>query len=156
MTNPSQSLIIKMVSRTLATFIQVFGIYVIIHGHYSPGGGFQGGALLAAGILLIRMTEGREASQPTLATAMATPLASLGAVIFAGLGMVILFFGGNYMDYGAVPVPGMEVPVVRYYGILIVEVGIGLAVMTGLVSIFDDMVRTNRLSGPDMGKGGLS
>ena len=144
MINPSQSLIITMVSRTLAAFIQVFGIYVIIHGHYSPGGGFQGGALLAAGILLLRMSEGRERSQRSLVTELATPIASIGAIIFAATGIVVLFFGGNYLDYGAVPVPGLTQEWVRYYGILIVEIGIGIAVMTGLVSIFDDLVRPDR------------
>ena len=35
-------LIIRMVCRGLAPFIQLFGLYVIMHGHSSPGGGFQG------------------------------------------------------------------------------------------------------------------
>ena len=140
MTNPSESVIIVVVSRALARLIQLFGIYVIIHGHYSPGGGFQGGALLAAGVLLLRMTEGGRASQSEVSTEAAIPLAAVGALIFAGAGLVTLAFGGHYMDYGAVPVPGVEEPVVRYYGILLVEFGIGLAVMTALVAIFDDMV----------------
>ncbi len=140
MTNPSESVIIVVVSRALARLIQLFGIYVIIHGHYSPGGGFQGGALLAAGVILLRMTEGYRESQTETSTAAAIPLASLGALIFAGTGLVTLAFGGYYMDYGAVPVPGVEEPIVRYYGILLVEFGIGLAVMTALVAIFDDML----------------
>ncbi len=140
MTSPSQSVIIIVAGRALAPLIQLFGIYVIIHGHYSPGGGFQGGALLAAGVILLRMTEGRCAAQSEISTEAAIPVASIGALIFAGTGLVTLAFGGHYMDYGVVPVPGIEEPMVRYYGILLVEFGIGLAVMTALVAIFDDML----------------
>ncbi len=140
MTHKSVSIIILVASRALARVIQLFGIYVIIHGHYSPGGGFQGGALLAAGVILMRMAYGREASQSEVSTGAAIPLASIGALLFAGTGLITLAFGGHYMDYGAVPVPGIEEPIVRYYGILLVEFGIGLAVMTVLVAIFDDML----------------
>lgn len=140
MTSRSVSIIILVASRALARVIQLFGIYVIIHGHYSPGGGFQGGALLASGVILMRMAYGREESQSEVTTEAAVPLASIGALIFAGTGLLALVFGGHYMDYGAVPVPGIEEPVVRYYGILLVEFGIGLAVMTVLVGIFDDML----------------
>jgi multicomponent Na+:H+ antiporter subunit B len=140
MIQPSQSLIVVVVSRSLARVIQLFGIYVIMHGHYSPGGGFQGGALLAAGILLLRMTEGMEASQAEFPSRIGIPVAACGALVFALLGFVPMFFGGNYLDYGAVPIPGMEPEWVRHYGILVIEVGIGLAVMAGLVSIFDDLL----------------
>ena len=140
MTHRSNSIIILVASRALARLIQVFGIYVIIHGHYSPGGGFQGGALLAAGVILMRMGHGREESQRELSTEAAIPLAAIGALLFAGVGLITLAFGGHYMDYGAVPVPGVEEPMVRYYGILLVEFGIGLAVMTVLVGIFDDLL----------------
>jgi multicomponent Na+:H+ antiporter subunit B len=137
---PSKSIIVIVVSRLLARLIQLFGIYVIIHGHYSPGGGFQGGALLAAGILLLRMTEGMEGSQSELPSALGIPVAAVGALLFAGLGVVPVFFGGAFLDYGAIPIPGMEPMWVRHYGMLVVEVGIGLAVMTALVAIFDTLV----------------
>ena len=40
----NDSLIIRVAARFMTPFIQVFGLYVIAHGHYSPGGGFQGGS----------------------------------------------------------------------------------------------------------------
>ncbi|HMS17523.1 MAG TPA: MnhB domain-containing protein, partial [Planctomycetota bacterium] len=42
-------------ARLVSPYIMLFGLYVIAHGHYSPGGGFQGGALLAASVLLVRL-----------------------------------------------------------------------------------------------------
>ena len=47
--------IVLLGARLLSPYIFIFGMYVIFHGHYSPGGGFQGGALLAASILLMRV-----------------------------------------------------------------------------------------------------
>jgi multicomponent Na+:H+ antiporter subunit B len=140
MIKPSQSPVVVVISRSLARVIQLFGIYVIIHGHYSPGGGFQGGALLAAGILLLRMTEGMEGSQVEFPTHLALPLAAVGGLIFVLAGFIPMFTGGNYLDYGAVPIPGVDPAWVRYYGMLVVEVGIGLAVTTALVAIFDALV----------------
>lgn len=140
MTHSSHSIIVIVVSRSLARLIQLFGIYVIIHGHYSPGGGFQGGAILAAGVLLLRMTEGMKGSQLEFRTHLGIPLAAAGALLFVFVGFVPLFFGGNFLDYGAIPIPGMEPEWVRHYGMLVIELGIGLAVMTGLVAIFDDLL----------------
>jgi len=139
MTSPSHSIIVILVSRSLARVIQLFGIYVIIHGHYSPGGGFQGGALLAAGILLLRMTEGMRNSQAEFPSYIGIPLAAVGALLFAGVGVVAVLFGGQFLEYAALPFPG-EAPALRYYGMLVVEVGIGLAVTAALVSIFDDLL----------------
>jgi multicomponent Na+:H+ antiporter subunit B len=48
-----EDVIIQTVCRILIPFIQLFGLYVIVHGHHSPGGGFQGGVILAASFILL-------------------------------------------------------------------------------------------------------
>ena len=45
------SLIVKNITRLLSAFILLYGIYVVLYGHVSPGGGFTGGVILAAGLL---------------------------------------------------------------------------------------------------------
>ena len=45
--------IINMTCRLVVPFVQLFALYVIAHGHHSPGGGFQGGAILASAVLLV-------------------------------------------------------------------------------------------------------
>jgi len=119
----------------------VFGWYVIFHGHYSPGGGFQGGALLAASILLIRVSGGRMVSRKQLQEYLNTPLAIIGVLIYFLTGLVAMISGGYFLDYGQLPIPGMEPYWLRYTGILIIEVGIGLTVMAILVMIYDNMVK---------------
>ncbi len=136
----TQSPIIEVVARGLAPFIQLFGIYVFFHGHYGPGGGFQGGVLLAAGVLLLRMSMGAAPSQAHVSSKFTVALCGLGALIFAGTGLVSILYGGDFMDYHYLPFPGLEAADLRYYGILLIEVGIVMAVMTGLIAIYDDLL----------------
>lgn len=49
-----KSLILKEVNRFTVAFILLYGIYVILHGHLSPGGGFAGGTVISAGMILYK------------------------------------------------------------------------------------------------------
>ncbi|WP_028574147.1 MnhB domain-containing protein [Desulfonatronovibrio hydrogenovorans] len=140
MKSQTESPIIEVAARGLAPVIQLIGIYVFFHGHYGPGGGFQGGVLLAAGVLLLRMSIGFDNSQLQLPSRKTILLCAIGALIFAGTGLVALMFGGNFMDYAYLPVPGFEAADLRYYAILFIEVGVTMAVMTALISIYDDLL----------------
>ena len=140
MITQTQSPIIEIAARGLAPVIQLLGIYVFFHGHYGPGGGFQGGVLLAAGVLLLRLGIGASHSQAQVTTKSTVALCGLGAFIFAGTGLVAILWGGEFMDYAYLPVQWLEAPDLRYYGILFVEIGITIAVMTGLVAIYDDLL----------------
>ena len=51
-----RDMILQIVARALLPFIILYGLYVIIFGHVSPGGGFSGGATLGAGLILYRLT----------------------------------------------------------------------------------------------------
>ena len=55
-----ESVIVRTAVRLLAPLVQIFGLYVLFHGHYSPGGGFQGGVIMAASYILIGLGLGRE------------------------------------------------------------------------------------------------
>jgi len=47
------SKIVRTAANLLFPFILIFGFYVIVHGHLTPGGGFQGGAVMATGLAMI-------------------------------------------------------------------------------------------------------
>jgi multicomponent Na+:H+ antiporter subunit B len=141
MRSKHHSPIVLLGARLLSPYIMVFGWYVIFHGHYSPGGGFQGGALLAASVLLIRVSGGRLVSRMQLQEYFNTPLAITGVLIYFLTGVIAAVAGGYFLDYGQLPIPGMDPHWLRYTGILIIEVGIGLTVMAILVMIYDNMVK---------------
>lgn len=138
-----ESPIVLLGSRLLSPYIMMFGLYVIFHGHYSPGGGFQGGTLLAASIILIRLSGGRIISLLHLRQKLTSPMAIIGVFIYFATGITAMLFGSYFLDYEALPLPGLsyDPAYLRYYGILIIEIGVGLAVMAILIMIYDNMVQ---------------
>lgn len=131
--------ITTLISSVVTPFIMLFGLCIIFHGHYSPGGGFQGGTILAASIILIRLALGSEIGQMQFNRSLATPLGSLGVLIYFSTGLAAVFFGGRFLDYGFLPVAHLPSHQ-RSLGILFVEIGVGLAVMAILVAIYDDLL----------------
>jgi len=119
----------------------LFALYVIFHGHYSPGGGFQGGTMLAAAVLLLRLSAGSEIAQRQFKKSWGTILGSIGVLIYFGTGFLCLLLGGKFLDYKflAKILPVSDV-MARSWGILFVEIGVGVAVMGLLVAIYDDLL----------------
>jgi multicomponent Na+:H+ antiporter subunit B len=136
----SDSPIILIISRILAPYIMLFGFYVIFHGHYSPGGGFQGGAIIAASIILIRIANDPEVDELHFRKSFGIPLGSLGVIIFFATGFIAMLFGLNFLDYSYIKIPGLSSADIRSLGILIVEIGVGVAVTSILVSLFDNLL----------------
>jgi len=136
----SDSPIILLLSRVISPYIMLFGLYVIFHGHYSPGGGFQGGAMLAASILLIRIAVEEKVYEMQFKKSFDIPLGALGVLIFFGVGLIAMVLGGNFLDYHFLPMSWLEPADIRSMGILLIEIGVGLAVMTILVAIYDNLL----------------
>lgn len=133
----SDSPIIVVASRWLAPFIQLFGLYVIFHGHYGPGGGFQGGVVLAASFVLMRLAAGKDASETYFRTGWGTSLSAIGTLLFVAIGIWVLLLGGYFLDFKFLPLLGITGAALRSLGILIVEVGVAIAVTATLVAIYD-------------------
>ena len=135
MIDRQDSIIITAVTRLLTPFIQLFGLYVIMHGHSSPGGGFQGGVILGAGFILLAVSFGISEARQRFSEGLIAVCSSAGVFIFAGIGLLCLFLGANYLDYGVLPVVEP-----RSLGMLAVEIGIGITVMAVMISIFRDLL----------------
>jgi multicomponent Na+:H+ antiporter subunit B len=135
--HPSE--VVRVVGSLFVPFIFVFGLYVIAHGHYGPGGGFAGGVILTVGVVLLRITVG-EADSYRRFPMLVGPIAMLtGMLAFVVLGLVPVVAGAEFLDYSALP-GGLATSRLRYLGILIAEVAIGLAVFGALLWIFDSLV----------------
>ena len=151
MVRDTENIILKTVARLLMPFIQLFALYVIMHGHHSPGGGFQGGVILAASVLLLLLTHGLEETQQRFSPKWVTALSCTGLFIYAGIGALCLILSGNYLDYGKLStilhVPAAQA---RSLGILGVELGVGLAVMAVMFSIFSDISTGGRTDKPSI------
>ena len=141
MTDPSPSVVVRFVSRHLVPFIQIFALYTVFHGHYGPGGGFQGGATIAASVILIRLALGRRGGQLQFRDALEVPIGTLGVCVYFGTGLVAMLMGGVYLQYSALTLAGWTHAETRSLGILIVETGVAIALSAMLVLIFDNLIR---------------
>lgn len=130
-------LVIRTTCRMVIPFIQVFGLYVIAHGHHSPGGGFQGGVILGASVVLFAIGFNLRSAIRGMGEKTAAFLCVLGVFIYAGTGLLSLAFNANYLDYGALAVLfGTDPVTARSHGILLAEIGVGVAVMATMVVLY--------------------
>jgi multicomponent Na+:H+ antiporter subunit B len=127
--------VLDAASRILFPFIALFALYVVFHGHTSPGGGFQGGAILAAALMLTRLIRGRSHTR-WLDLGKALRLASIGILVYAGIGVTSLFYSRNFLDYSALPLP-FHGGHLREFGSLGVEIGVFISVSAVLIMIFE-------------------
>jgi multicomponent Na+:H+ antiporter subunit B len=125
----TESPVVVTVARLLGPFVLTFGAFVTLHGATSPGGGFQGGVVVAAAIVLLAFAYGVEPVRAWLAGP------TLGRLVTGGIGLFLLVavgsvaLGGSLLEYGRYGVDP------KYVGEL-VEVAIGLTVTGVLVALF--------------------
>jgi multicomponent Na+:H+ antiporter subunit B len=129
------SLMLRTVMAPLVTIMQLLGVYVLLHGHYSPGGGFVAGVLFAASMILPRLTLGHPVGRLALSPRAAAVMASIGILLFAGIGIASMFQGRPPLDYAVLPL-AETAAYRRSMGILLIEVGVTMAVAGAMLSIF--------------------
>ena len=123
----------QVVGKLLIPYIVLFGLYVQFHGEYGPGGGFQAGAIIAAGVILYALLEGDWRAHRVIPQPVLTGMVAGGALLYTGVGVLAMLLGGNFLDYSVLasdPVKGQQ------YGILAIEAGVGITVTGVLLSIF--------------------
>ncbi len=126
------------VARFLIPFIQLFALYVVVHGDSGPGGGFQGGVIMGASVILFSMVYGLPAGHRWVKQKISDTLNSVGVLLYAGVGVVALLAGGKFLEYGALP--GFhDLHHAAHYGIFFIEVGVGITVATVMITIFFEM-----------------
>lgn len=132
-----RDLIIRSTTRLLIPFIQIFALYVVAHGHHSPGGGFQGGVVLGASIILLAISQDLRSAIQKIRERTIALLSSLGVLLYAGTGFLCLMLGESFLDYGALAsILGTDRVMARSHGILVVEIGVALAVMSVMIWIY--------------------
>lgn len=130
-------------ARLLVPWILVFSVYVLIHGHSSPGGGFQGGVLFGSGLVAMRLVRGsgpagerRPSGSPSLRASLL--MACAGILGYVGLGLAAMAFGGAFLDFGTLPLGG-EPAKVRELATLGIETAVFFTV-GGTVGVLYDLI----------------
>ena len=135
-----EDIIVQTICRIITPFIQLFGLYVIAHGHHSPGGGFQGGVILGASFILLIIAYDVKEARRRMKEKWNIIFASLGLIIYSGIGILGIIYGGNYLDYEKLPLPLASLAEIRYMGILGVETGVGITVMAVMFLLVFEIV----------------
>ena len=133
--------ILRIVSKFLIPLIILFALYVLFHGDFGPGGGFQAGVIFSSALILYSLVFGLNAAEKIIPPRVLHILASLGVVIYAGVGVVTLLLGANYLDYsvmGSTQIKG------QHLGILLVELGVGITVASIMLIIFFTFAGRNK------------
>lgn len=128
-----QHMVLRIISKILIPFILLFALYVQFHGDFGPGGGFQAGVIFAAAIILYAMLFGLDKARRVFNQTLIQLIAAIGLLLYASVGVVSLFNGGNFLDYNVLaddPIAG------QHLGILLIELGVGCTVTAVMIIIF--------------------
>ena len=118
------TIIVKKITQIICPIIFMFGLYIIVHGHLTPGGGFAGGVIMAGAFILQILANGNILSglrKEEHNLEFMESAAILGFLIIAGLGLLIsgsfVFFAnflnkgelGNLISAGFIPIENIVV-----------------------------------------------
>ncbi len=134
-------------ARMLFAPMVLFGVYIFVHGHLSPGGGFQGGAVVASAVLLLLLAD-RDYRLPHGFMSWVESLAGFGYVLVGFLGLAL---GGSFLaNKGVLPLGTWN----RLFSagvIPIIYTLVGLKVGTELSTLLDVLVDSGREHGEEGG-----
>ncbi len=129
------SIIVKKVSQLMAGLIFMYGIYIILHGHLTPGGGFAGGAIIAGAFILLILAFGSSALNLKKEIAGSSNTESIAILMVVVLALMALLFGTKIFFFNYLPKgePGelLSAGVIPLYNIFI-----GVEVAGAILTIF--------------------
>jgi multicomponent Na+:H+ antiporter subunit B len=89
--------IVKTITNLIIGFMLVFGAYVVLYGHITPGGGFPGGVMIALTYILITLAYGRKVVESIVSGVAGSIMDDLGAIAIIILGFIGLYMGGTFL-----------------------------------------------------------
>jgi multicomponent Na+:H+ antiporter subunit B len=148
------SRIVKTITSIAFPLVMIYGLYVIAHGHITPGGGFQGGAIVASGCAMILVAYGSVWTLGKIKEKNLSIFESIGAISFIllailGLGFGTVFFKnflvGSDIIFGAIPLFGSTISNINTAGVIpLMNFAVGLKVIAGLFGIVLIMAYASR------------
>jgi multicomponent Na+:H+ antiporter subunit B len=93
------TLIVKTITRLTVGLILLYGIYIVLHGHISPGGGFAGGVIIALSFIHLMLAFGKEVALKKISEAWASILEGLGGLMFLSVAVFGLASGCFFLNF---------------------------------------------------------
>ena len=133
-------IVLSTAFRLLVPFSIVYGVYILCFGEYSPGGGFQAGALLAVGVLLSRMILGEDAKF-NIQGKTSVVLAGVGTFSYTLVGCITIFGGGKFLEYDFMPIVMEPKHEMHAMAIFLIEIGVTMCVMMTIINLMDSIIK---------------
>jgi len=131
------SMIVKTVTRWLKGPILLFGIYIVLYGHITPGGGFGGGVIIACAFILITLALGEKNGLDIFSKALASRLDSGGLLIFLVVGWLGTWWASGYFFENFITTPEQSYFALFSAGTMpILNIALGLKVASALFLVF--------------------
>jgi multicomponent Na+:H+ antiporter subunit B len=89
--------ILDVVARKLSPYMFLFGVYLVSFGDSSPGGGFQGGVVIASGVILLAMARGPARAEQLFPAARLTAVETLAFVVLLLTGTAGIALSGAFL-----------------------------------------------------------
>ena len=129
------STIVKKVTQLLVGIIFMYGIYIILHGHLTPGGGFAGGAIIAGAFILLILAYGSSALNLKKEVSGSSGTESLAILLVVVLALMSLLLGAKVFMVNFLPkgLPGdlLSAGVIPLYNLFV-----GIEVAGAILTIF--------------------
>ncbi len=131
---PKNDVILQTITKVLVPIIMIFGIYVILNGHLSPGGGFSGGAIIGAGLILYLNAFGFEKTEKFF-TEKTYKWVSFCSLTFYCLAKSYSFYTGAHHLHSGIPL-GTPGAIISSGLILPLNICVGLVVTCTMYAFF--------------------
>lgn len=133
--------VLRTASRLIIPFAIVYGSYVTVYGHLSPGGGFPGGALLAATVVLYTLTWGGNPRTLRRSYRASERMESGALLLFIAIGVVGIYRGKHFLTNLDAGIPAGEFGAVLSAGFIpIIGIAIGIKVANTVIRLFHAMI----------------
>jgi multisubunit Na+/H+ antiporter MnhB subunit len=127
--------IVKKVTQLVVGLIFLYGIYIITHGHLTPGGGFAGGAVIAGAFILLVLAYGSDVLKLRKREEGSSVVESTGILIFLALAIAALFIGTGIFFTNYLP-KGIIGELISAGTIPLYNIAVGIEVAAALFTIF--------------------
>lgn len=134
MKESGMSLIVKRITKITVSLIFLFGVYIVLHGHLTPGGGFAGGVIIALSFIHLVLAFGKEVALKRLSQGAVSVIESIGGLFFWGIALLGVM-AGSYFFLNVLP-KGTPFNLFSSGIIVLCNIAIFLKVGAGLFAIF--------------------
>jgi len=133
--------IVKSITRIIVPFAEIYGIFIILHGHVSPGGGFSGGALIGTSLILYTLVFGIKKGEEKFSHRASEFAESGGIFLYVVIGLVGMIFAGTFLSNLSAGFPAGTPGKLFSAGMIpLLMIGIGIKVASTIITLFHILV----------------